>query len=326
MMRLSNLLNPFRRRQADEAHPASRPVRAQTEEGDGDSGEPVKSTGSLKDESFASVGEVYEVAAAVHTDRGCVRETNEDNGRHFVPNDPSKLASKGTLTIVADGMGGHASGEVASRMAVEEISDLYYGSGGGAAEALRHAFEEANRRIHAASEGDAELRGMGTTCTALVIRGGEALAAHVGDSRLYMLRDSRLYQLTEDHSAVMEMVRHGIITADEARVHADKNVILRALGTAPEVAVSMWERPMPVRPGDKYLLCSDGLCDLVKDSELEEALASDDINATCEELVALAKQRGGHDNITVGVLRIDDPLSADLPKQPRTTRDIGVTQ
>lgn len=329
-MKLSKIFNSFLGRRADIAHHPDPPPESHDGAGAADGlrkSEPsAKKSVGVRDTRSSNIASAFKITAAVLTDRGCVRETNEDNGRHFVPNNPARLASKGTLTIVADGMGGHASGEVASLMAVDEISSLYYESDGDASEALRHAFEETNRRIHAASENDAGLQGMGTTCTALVIRNGEALAAHVGDSRLYMLRDSRLYQLTEDHSAVMEMVRHGIISADEARKHADKNVILRALGTAPDVDVSMWERPLPVLAGDKYLLCSDGLCDLVEDSELEGALASDDINGTCEELVALAKQRGGHDNITVGVVSVIAEAAGTLSQEPRATRDLKVTQ
>lgn len=247
----------------------------------------------------------FEVIASIQTDVGCVREINEDNGRHFKPNDPEVLTGKGSLTIVADGMGGHASGEVASEMAVELISRLYYGDEREPALALRHAVGEANRLIYAASSKDERLRGMGTTCTALVLHNGSAYAAHVGDSRLYMIRRGEIYLMTEDHSAVMEMVKLGVITREEARHHADKNVILRALGTAPEVEVSVWGAPLPVREGDQFLLCSDGLYDLVEDAEIKQiVLGAPDPHGACEQLIALAKERGGHDNVTVGIIEI----------------------
>ena len=246
----------------------------------------------------------FEVVASVQTDKGCVREINEDSGRMVRPNDPALLASKGTLVVVADGMGGHSAGEVASQMAADVVSRLYYETRGEPGAALKRAVEEANRRIHEAAAEDSAKHGMGTTCTALALCGGRAYAAHVGDSRLYMLRAGKLYQLSEDHSAVNEMVKLGIITKEQARTHEDKNVILRALGTTPDVEVSVLE-PFAVREGDRYLLCSDGLHDLVLEDEIASILSeSEDIHAAGERLIALAKERGGHDNITVGILAI----------------------
>lgn len=246
----------------------------------------------------------YEVAASVQTDTGCVREINEDSGRFVRPSDEAALKERGVLLVVADGMGGHSAGEVASGMAAELIPRLYFESDGEPRDALRGAVEEANRQIHAASLADESKRGMGTTCTTLVLMDGQAYVAHVGDSRLYMLRDGKVYLLTEDHSAVMEMVKLGLITMEQARHHEDKNVILRALGTTPEVEVTMLE-PFSVRVGDQYLLCSDGLYDLVPDDEIERELtAAADIHAAGERLITLAKARGGHDNITVGIAAV----------------------
>ncbi|MFP5262664.1 MAG: PP2C family protein-serine/threonine phosphatase, partial [Blastocatellia bacterium] len=190
--------------------------------------------------------------------------------------------------------------------------------GSPAPDALREAVEEANRQIHAASLEDEARRGMGTTCTSLAVAGGVAFAAHVGDSRLYMLRGGKIYLLTEDHSAVMEMVKMGLITTEAARTHEDKNIILRALGTSPEVEVSTLE-PFPVRAGDRYLLCSDGLYDLVTDEEIERELgAFDDIHAAGERLIAMAKARGGHDNVTVGII--------DLVPEGAEVADAGETR
>lgn len=264
----------------------------------------------------------YEIVASVQTDKGCVREINEDSGKFVLPADAEQHSKRGALLIVADGMGGHSAGEVASAMAVELIPKFYYGAKGEAHDALKGAVEEANRRIHAASLADESKSGMGTTCTALALLDGQAFAAHVGDSRLYMLREKKVYQLTEDHSAVMEMVKLGIITKEEARSHEDKNVILRALGTVPEVEVSTLE-PFSVRVGDQYLLCSDGLYDLVTDEELEQELASsEDIHAAGEKLIALAKARGGHDNITVGIVAVvPEGTAAAEGKDMRATRE-----
>jgi protein phosphatase len=159
----------------------------------------------------------------------------------------------------------------------------------------------ANRAIHDAARRDPKLHGMGTTCTALVLRGGLAYCAHVGDSRLYLIRDGEIFLMTEDHSAVMDMVRRGLLTRDEARRHPDKNVIVRALGGRREVEVSAWPQPLSVRAGDRFLLSSDGLHDLVEDDELQRAAALDP-HAACERLVALARERGGHDNISVAIV------------------------
>ncbi|HEX8354881.1 MAG TPA: Stp1/IreP family PP2C-type Ser/Thr phosphatase [Pyrinomonadaceae bacterium] len=246
----------------------------------------------------------FEIVASVQTDVGCVREINEDSGRLLRPSDPAQLSARGTLLVVADGMGGHSAGEVASQMAADVVSRLYYETPGEPGESLRRAVEEANRRIHSAAAADESKHGMGTTCTALALCGGLAYAAHVGDSRLYMQRAGQLYQLSEDHSAVNEMVKLGLITKEQARTHEDKNVILRALGTSPEVEVSTVE-PFRVREGDQYLLCSDGLYDLVVDDEIAAVLSeAEDVHAAGERLIALAKERGGHDNITVGIIAI----------------------
>lgn len=265
-----------------------------------------------------------EMVVSVQTDAGCVREANEDCGRFFKPSDPALLASKGLLIIVADGMGGHAAGEVASRMAVDVVNRVYYSERGEAIDALKKAFAEANREIFAAAQADENRRGMGTTCTALVLLDGAALSAHVGDSRLYMLRGGEIYLLTEDHSAVMEMVKHGIITPEEARTHADKNIILRALGTNADVAVATWDEPLPVREGDQFLLCSDGLYDLVEDAEIKSIVtAAADPHAACEKLIALAKQRGGHDNITVAIIS-PAPKNRPVKRGLKETREVEV--
>src|SRR5829696_3385924 len=265
----------------------------------------------------------FEIDASVQTDKGCVREINEDSGLMVRPSDPALLAAKGTLLVVADGMGGHSAGEVASQMAADVVSRLYYETRAEPGPALRHAVEEANRRIHAAAAEDESKHGMGTTCTALALCAGRVYAAHVGDSRLYMLRDGKLYQLSEDHSAVNEMVKLGIITKEQARTHEDKNVILRALGTTPEVEVSVLE-PFAVREGDRYLLCSDGLHDLVLENEIASVLSeSEDTHAAGERLIAMAKERGGHDNITVGIIAIMPEGTADAEAgRMRATREL----
>jgi protein phosphatase len=242
---------------------------------------------------------VYDIVATVRSDAGCHREVNEDHCLYRPPNGDGR----GALAIVADGMGGHAAGEVASRMAVEVVKRIYYDYDD-ASVALEKAFREANRAIYRAARSDGRLNGMGTTCTALALRNGLAYCAHVGDSRLYLARGGEIYLMSEDHSAVMELVRRGMLSREAARNHADRNIILRALGTRPEADVTIWQEPFPVRAGDCFVLCSDGLSDQVADEEIKRIVLSSEPDAACEQLIALAKERGGHDNITVGVLKV----------------------
>lgn len=265
------------------------------------------------------------VIASLRTDAGCIRDANEDSGRHVNPNDTDIRVRKGTLTIVADGMGGHASGEVASNMAVELISELYYaGENLPPVEALRYAIERANEEIFAKSVSSEEYFGMGTTVITLVLLDDTAFCAHVGDSRLYRFRQGALEMLTLDHSHVMEMVKHGLITIEQARVHDDKNVILRALGTQAEVEVEVSE-PFGFETGDTFLLCSDGLTDMLDDAEITEILTGEtDIHNACERLINAAKENGGHDNITAGIVRIAAPDNTETGGNARITREITV--
>jgi protein phosphatase len=246
------------------------------------------------------------VSASLMTDCGCVRELNEDCCQVVQPSDPDILDRKGVLMVVADGMGGYQAGEVASRIAVETVTRGYYASDGEPQAALTAAFHDANREVHRFSLVRRELNGMGTTCTALAIHGGVAYSAHVGDSRLYIIRSNSIYQLTEDHSVVTELIKQGALTREAGRRHVDRNIILRALGSSPNVEVATWEQPMPVRAGDCFILCSDGLYDAVTDEEIRLAAVAQGGAGACESLVATARHRGGHDNITVVIACLDD--------------------
>jgi protein phosphatase len=246
----------------------------------------------------------FTVSAGFASDTGCRRQLNEDSWWYEHPQDESALASKGILAVVADGMGGHAAGDVASKMATTLVRLTYYGSRKQTHEALAESFHAANRAIYQAAQKQSRLHGMGTTCTALVICEGAAYSAQVGDSRLYLVRDDQLYLMSEDHSAVMEMVRRGRMSLEEARQHEDKNVILRSLGTQPEARVAMWKAAFPIRDQDHFILCSDGLYDLLSDDEIRETVTSSEPQAACDQLIALARERGGHDNITALVIRL----------------------
>lgn len=238
---------------------------------------------------------------------GQVRQRNEDAIGFFLPRERAVLEAKGALFVVADGMGGHRGGEIASQLAVDTVIASYYASpGNGPPTALAQAFKDANTVIVERSRSDVSLYGMGTTCTALVLRADEAFVAHVGDSRAYMLRDKNLSRLTEDHSLVWEMVRQGILTDEDARTHPRRNVITRSIGTHEALSVDTLPDPLPLRDGDVFLLCSDGLTCLVTERDLEAILDANPPRAACEALVDLANENGGKDNVTVLVVKVRD--------------------
>jgi protein phosphatase len=218
------------------------------------------------------------------------------------------------LYAIADGMGGHAAGEVASDIAISALATSLRGressdgawSPSEAGDVLCEAFREGNRKICESVLARAEWRGMGTTIVALMRVRDRAVVAHVGDSRAYLLRDGRLRRLTDDHSWVSEQVKHGLLTPEQAGRHPMRNIVTRALGNQPEVEVDLAEEE--IRPGDVFALCSDGLNGMLGDDEIQQVLEA---NASvpqeaCRRLVDRANALGGEDNITVIVVRLDD--------------------
>ncbi len=243
------------------------------------------------------------VVGSVMSDVGCVRTLNEDSARLIESS--GRTENRGWLAVVADGMGGHSGGEVASQLAVETIAQEFSWVSENPAEALHEAMRRANRKIYEAAAETATLSGMGTTCTAAVLIDWQAHVAHVGDSRLYLVRSGDIFCLTEDDSSVMDMVRRGVITREEAKNHEDRNVILRALGTRPQLTPSSWKYPLPLQSGDRLILSSDGMHDLVEDDEIRLIVIQENHRDACSRLVDLALHRGGPDNITVVVLTVD---------------------
>jgi len=205
------------------------------------------------------------------------------------------------LFLVADGMGGHSAGQVASELAAEaavRVVRTLEGASAGLAEKLRYAVAGANREIYTAAESRPELAGMGTTLVALLSDGDRVALAHVGDSRAYLLRQDRIRQLTDDHSLVAEMVRRREIPESAAREHPHRHVLTRALGVRRAVEPDLAE--LTPAPGDTFVLCSDGLTGHVRDEEIAEFVRSDpDPDAVCRKLVAEANARGGEDNVTI---------------------------
>lgn len=230
-------------------------------------------------------------------DQGCVRSNNEDRIGVFTDRDSA-------LLVVADGMGGHAAGEVAAQLAVDTLAETWQMQRPLAPpEFLAQAVTAANAAIHAQGEANPTQKGMGTTVTALLLGVYEGWFIHVGDSRLYMLRDGVFRQVSEDHSLVRDMVREGLLLPAEAKNHPCRNIIVRALGSQDAILPQIDEDPLVLKYNDRFLLCSDGLHDLVDDNEISEHLAAPVVNA-CQSLVELARQRGGKDNISVLVCRV----------------------
>ena len=237
------------------------------------------------------------------TDVGRKRSHNEDNMAYVTPQDVQVVAKKGSLFIVADGMGGHAAGEIASEIAVETIRNAYYQDDNeDAATSLLHAIKRANTLIHQRSAENMLRSGMGTTCVATVIRGNVAYIANVGDSRAYIVRGGQIKQVSQDHSWVAEQVRAGLLTEDQARSHAQRNVITRCLGTQMDVEVDVFAEV--VEEHDTIVLCTDGLSGLVNDAELCTIVEQYAPQESVYHLVERANEQGGPDNITAIVVRV----------------------
>jgi protein phosphatase len=240
------------------------------------------------------------VRAAAATDIGMVRERNEDS---YLVDEP--------LFAVADGMGGHLGGEVASRLAVETLERLFHRHEGELPDQIR----EANRAVFERSVVDRSVAGMGTTLTAIMAEGDRVRLAHVGDSRAYLLRDGALRLLTEDHTLVHRMVQEGEISEQEAEVHPQRNILTRVIGV--DLWVEVDEDEFEVRPGDRILLCTDGLTGMVREDQIREILAAGrEPRETAEELVRRANEAGGVDNITVVVLDIEEGDSEPPAEAP----------
>lgn len=259
----------------------------------------------------------------VRTDLGNIRLNNEDNGLFYRIADEQVIREKGYLLLVADGMGGHQAGEVASRMAAEIISQEYFKSekNGGIEKSLRRAFLAANQQIFQSASRHKEQQGMGTTCTALVVTDQHIYFGHVGDSRAYLWKKSGIHRITEDHTYVMELVRSGEISREEAETHPKRNILTNAMGTKPEVKVDTGKFSLPFETGDRLFLCSDGLYDYLQDAEIAQWLSTHGIAEAAEGLIKEAKNRGGHDNITIVLA---EKTAGEQETPAKETRDIDL--
>lgn len=251
--------------------------------------------------------------AAARTDVGRARERNED-----------AFFARGAVYAVADGLGGHKAGEIASRVALEPLAGLADRSPADAARGIAGAVRAGNRLVFERAAGDPSLRGMGTTLTAVAISNGTAHVAHVGDSRCYLVRGRSIVQVTDDHTVVARMVKEGKLTPEQADHHPQRSLLLRALGADHDVEVDQTE--VALQAGDRLLLCSDGLTAVLSDEEIADfAAAADDLETICQRLIDEANDRGGPDNITVVLVSVAGGApaagrGAGLRRRPRRRR------
>ena len=245
-----------------------------------------------------------------------------DVGRKRKGNEDSLFVNpEQNLFVVADGMGGHAAGEVASKVAVDAVNEFVCLTGGDEeitwpfgldenisydGNRLKTAIRYANRKVLEATKEKSEYEGMATTVAAVLVDGDSANLGHVGDSRVYLVRNGEISQLTSDHSWVNEQIQSGVISADQARTHPLRNVVTRALGGKPDLQVDM--QVHKIKSGDILLLCSDGLTTMIADEDIEQLVrdAGGDVDKAAKALVASANAKGGEDNITVLLLRFDE--------------------
>ena len=240
------------------------------------------------------------------TDVGRRREMNQD----YIYTSENPVGNLANLFIVADGMGGHNAGDFASRYTVEHVVELIAGSGlSGPISLLGTALRQVNAELLALADGNPQLKGMGTTFVAATIANDCLYVANVGDSRLYIVNHD-IVQVTKDHSLVQEMVRMGEMNEEQARIHPDKNIITRAVGAFKEIKADFFEVQLGI--GDRILLCSDGLTNMLRDSEIRNIMCSQrDLAKSVELLVKAANQNGGKDNISVIII---DPFSDEVKR------------
>ena len=253
------------------------------------------------------------IEVSSQSDIGCLRQNNEDSFGYWEPDDDQEFLRKGRLAVVADGMGGYEGGQEASRLAVETLVAVYRDFGGDdPQQALVEALQAAHEQIRQYSFAHPELRGMGTTCTAAaIVRVADGRAqhdalyyVHVGDTRLYLIRDGQITRVTRDHSYVGRLVEAGMISAEQAEHHPQRNILTAALGTNPDLIMDSPGQPEPLRPDDVLVICSDGLWGQVHDAEILALVEDRSAEQAGHELIGLARERGGPDNITVEILRL----------------------
>ena len=239
------------------------------------------------------------------TDIGRQRINNEDSCLYWEPDSDEEFSRKGRLAVIADGMGGYEGGQEASRLAVETVRFVYdQDFKDDPQDALVSGLRSAHDTIQRYAAQHPQFAGMGTTCTALSIVKGQLCFAHIGDSRLYLLRAGATSRLTRDHSYVGRLVESGIVRSEDAESHPQRHILTAALGSGHEVIPHTPEQPVPLEEGDVLVLCTDGLWSVVGESELSRIALAEAPAEACLKLVNAALERGGPDNVTVIILRV----------------------
>jgi len=257
-----------------------------------------------KSKAFPSTSVVqFSSFAVALSDVGEIRENNEDSIVFIKPHDEHTQIEKGSLAIVCDGMGGHKSGDLASKIGIDKVSEYYYSSKSNVEQSIKDALISAHKSIRKVSTYNARHAKMGTTCTAVVIKEKSVYVAHAGDSRAYLISDENIKQLTKDHTYVQHLYDKGVITLKEKLRHPDRNIVTMVLGTQNEFLPDVYSYKNSFGESDKLLLCSDGLYDYIEDHELKHIVSRHEPATAAETLVDIAKKRGGHDNISVIIVQ-----------------------
>lgn len=248
---------------------------------------------------------VPRVKFVARSEIGHARENNEDKFDFYEPDEQNLLAARGSVFLVCDGMGGHNAGQIASELAAKQFLHAYYHLGGTAQDAARQAVLLAHHYIAEMASKIPSRYGMGTTLTALILKQDEGILVQVGDSRCYRLREGVFEQLSRDQTLVAQLVAQGILTPEQAKYHPQRNVIRQAVGVQdPSEPFEPDIETFPLQAGDIYLLCSDGLNDMVDDAEIEAILRSEPLTRTAWKLVDRALANGGRDNVTVLLIQV----------------------
>ena len=245
------------------------------------------------------------IEMACLTDIGRQRANNEDSYLYWESDDPQDFRRKGRLAVIADGMGGYDGGQEASRLAVETVRHVYENRFSDSPVAtLLEGFTTAHETIQRYALDHPQFHGMGTTCTAVSIVGQELTFAHVGDSRLYLVRADGVSRLTRDHSYVGRLVESGIVRSEDAESHPQRHILTAALGSGHTITPDGSASPISLQHGDTIVLCTDGLWSMVSETELARAVRANSPSQACLDLVKSALERGGPDNISVMILRV----------------------
>ena len=255
------------------------------------------------------------------SEQGPTRPNNEDYITHGCPEDAAIRVAKGHLFVIADGVGGSLSGEVASREAADTLLRLYYESSRGVHKSLLEAFRQTNLRVYDLSQTVPEYRQMQTTLSAIALAEKRAVIGHIGDTRIYLARRREIQQLTKDHSEVGELMRMQIITPEEARSHPRRNIISRSIGSSPFLQADF--RHVEVEIGDVFILCTDGLWEPVSEQEIAEVVAEYPPAMACRRLLDLAIERKTNDNLSIQIVKVvewEQSAEGAAPRKPNVWR------